>query len=64
MMNEIKKNELNEQEMENVAGGMHNEYTVWEEIMKDPQVQENIRESEEFFGNAWEVVKHVLGEMF
>ena len=64
MMNEIKMNDLNEQEMENVAGGFHHDPEVWDEIINSPEKKEFYQDVREAAGTAWEVVKHALGEIF
>ena len=64
MMNEMKKNELNEQEMETVAGGMIHDPEVWDEIINSPEKKEFYSDVREAAGTAWEVVKHALGEIF
>ena len=49
MMNDIKKNELNEQEMSGVAGGFggSDAYRVWEQMQRDMQKQEEDRKRAE-----------------
>ena len=49
MMNDIKKNELNEQEMIGVAGGFggSDAYRVWEQMQRDMQKQEEDRKRAE-----------------
>ena len=49
MMNDMKKNELNEQEMNGVAGGFggSDAVRVWEEMERDMQKQEEARKKAE-----------------
>ena len=72
-MEELKKNELNEQEMENIAGGRIMGGSIHRGDLKkyapsDEEVEEAIAEAidtvSEAADTAWKVVKHVLDDMF
>ena len=63
MMDELKKNELNEQEMENVAGG----YLDVKGELSESEAELASKMDDAFYeavDTAWKVVKHVFDDMF
>ena len=63
MMDELKKNELNEQEMKNVAGG----YLDVKGGLSESEAELAAKMTDAFYESvdtAWKVVKHVLDDMF
>ena len=64
MMDDIKKNELNEQEMESVTGGMFPMPPLPEVADLTAEEEQRLKEKDEAIfnalGTAWEVVKHAF----
>lgn len=62
MMNDMKKNELTEQEMSGVAGGFYPQSILAPEIADQSQAQGSEVDKAVFeaVNTAWEVVKHAF----
>ena len=60
MITDMKKNELNELEMENVAGGFYSQSILVPEVADQNQESEVDKAVFGAVSTAWEVVKHAF----